>query len=644
MNKNIIKTGLLLSAALMLTLVACNRVLEEVDSVSKEKGADVEVLTLIAEPQTKATLGNEAENPTKTWEDGDMIAVWAGKTETNGSFQNCSVFSSTVSVNLYGGTYHRFNYAVYPYQYTAEGAVIPSYNAGTGALSVTLPATYDYATVGGTKNPVPMVAKNLYTDGNDLTFYTVGALVRISTSGIPSKARKLVVSFDKTVTGEFEVNDLSTLGTTNVPHIDIDSESASSTVTINVTPGTDCIDYINIPVPTGSVKVTSLSVYDESDALVMSKGSIGNELIPSWTAARAHGKKASVTCTPSIGSMIVSPGNLYTALEGKELLMANNWYEHMYVLSGADQNDDGYADDDVNKDGAAQTSEFQIPSGSGINSFETEALYSIQNRTHFNWNEMYYMFQADYSPTTNPVTWSKAIDNTLGGTVEEIIYTYDLSKDFGGKTWHVPSKDEMYSLFGRNRSGAIINGNCGLVFLKVLVTDMEANEGTTRLVEGEVKALTKLALAPIYDVQAGILFLPDNVEIPVSYFSVFSAESVLKGSLYTETQITKANLNILINSYGCAFLPALGHWTRSLTSTDDKVYPFRMNGVGKFGAYLTSTQGPHPTVVGLDAINGAYYGGMDSNSGTIDNNCVHWKNDEFDSIRLVRDAFPVAAE
>ena len=48
MNKNIIKTGLLLSAALMLTLVACNRVLDEVDPVSEEKGADVEVLTLIA--------------------------------------------------------------------------------------------------------------------------------------------------------------------------------------------------------------------------------------------------------------------------------------------------------------------------------------------------------------------------------------------------------------------------------------------------------------------------------------------------------------------------------------------------------------------------------------------------------------------
>lgn len=642
MNKNIIKTGLLLSAALMLTLVACNRVLDEVDPVSEEKGADVEVLTLIAEAQTKATLGDDL---TKAWEDVvDMIAVWVGTTTESGTFQNCSVESSTVSVNLYGGICHRFNYAVYPYRYTAEGAVIPSYNAGTGALSVTLPDTYDYATVGGTKNPVPMVAKNLYTDGNDLTFYTVGALIRISTSGIPSKARKLVVSFDKTVTGEFEVNDLSTLGTTNVPHIDIDSESASSTVTINVTPGTDCIDYINIPVPTGSVKVTSLSVYDESDALVMSKGSIGNELIPSWAAARAHGKKASVTCTPSIGSMIVSPGKLYTALNGKELLMAENWYEHMYVYSGADQNGDGYADDDKDKDGVTDDDEKQIVNGSGINSFETEALYSIQNRTHFNWNEMYYMFQEDYNPTTDPVTWTKATDNTRGGTVEDIKYTYDLSKEFGGKNWHVPSDVEAFSLFGEDRFGAIIDGNRGLFCLKLLVTDMAENEGTTHLNgEGAVTALGKLKLAPIYTSQAGILYLPDNVEIPVSYFSSFSVESANLSALYTVTTITKEKINQLISNYGCAFLPALGHWTPT-PYNNVEAYPYRMNGVGKFGIYWTSTQNAHPVVVEINAINGAMSFGSDNTYAGIDENSANRKGD-FQSIRLVRNiSFPVTAE
>ena len=626
MNKNTIKTGLLLSAALMLSLVACNRVLEEVDSVSKEKGADVEVLTLIAEPQTKATLGNEAENPTKTWEDGDMIAVWAGKTETNGSFQNCSVFSSTVSVDLYVGTLHRFNYAVYPYKYTVDGDVIPSYNAGTGALSVTLPATYDYATVGGTKNPVPMVAKNLYTDGNDLTFYTVGALARILVSAIPSRASKLVVSFDKTVTGSFTVQDLSTLGTSNAPYIAVDPASSASTVTINLIPGADYIGAaINIPVPTGTVNVISVAAYD-GETLLTTVGSNESKVITNWSAARAHGKKASVAYTRSIGSMIVSPGKVYTDGVGA-LQMAENWYSHMYVLSGATDDGTGKAVDvSVNSFGYDGD-----PIGTG---------YSIANRTHFNWNEMYHLFHG------TALTWALASDNTSTSTADEEL-DYPMSKVFNTVTWRVPSETDGLSLFGINRPGATLNGHSGWKFVKILVTDMGTNGGTTVL-GGDpetTSAQSKLLVGPGTTYQAGLLFLPDNVVFEDVEFAAelpdYNERADFGAGEYVRIKITRDELNNKLIAGGCAFFPAVGHWTPGENAEHVK---YRMNGVGSYVCYMTSTQG-RPINTTSSYIDYAHCITATKGGVGLSNN-GYWYNasqqkEDYQNIRLVRDAFPV---
>ena len=617
MNKNIIRIGTLLLAALSFSLVACNRILDEVETVTVENGTgDVtEVLTLLNEPQTKATLGNEDPNPVKAWENGDLIGVWAGANATSGEFQNCSVLGGTITVNLYGGTFERYNYAVYPYKYSEEGSVIPSYNAG--ALTLNLPATYAYSEVGGTKNPVPMVAKNLSSEGSDLTFYTVGALARISVSGIPFNANKLVVSFDKTVTGGFTVQNLSSLGNSNAPYIAIDPESSASTVTVTLTPGADYIGAaINIPIPQGTVNVISVAVY-EGEELLMTVGSNESKVIANWPAARAHGKKAIVAYTPSIGSMFISPGKLYTDESGT-LKIADNWYTHTYVLSGATDDETGHAVDiKVNSFG-----------------YDNSEAYSIFNRTHFNWNEMYHMFHN----TAGFPSWSLASTDSESGSEAR---RYPMSKTIGGVDWRVPSCDDA-ALWTYGRAGARLNENRGVRYIKLYVTDVydetynsikygatyyNAEKGTTSGSAGNW-------MHPNFDYQAGVLFFPDNVEIEGGYFTTLSSNSINKlDAKYVSTSITKPQLDLLITK-GCAFFPALGHWTPTI-NTDTGDY-YRMNGVGSYGIYWLDSSYIDE---GGEIVNKARAFGFTNTSLNEESGEAMTKNlkNDYESIRLVRD-------
>lgn len=614
MNKNIIKTGTLLLAALSFTLVACNRILDEVDPVTADNGTGevTEVLTLLNEPQTKATLSDDV-SPVKAWEDGDVIAVWAGTNASTGFFQECSVADNTVSVNLYGGSYKRFNYAVYPYKYSVEGSGIPSYNVGTGVLSLNLPDTYDYTSVGGTKNPVPMVAKNLWSDGETLTFYTVGALARISVAAIPSRANKLVVSFDKTVTGNFTVQNLASLGDGNAPYIAIDAESAPSTVTVNLTPGANYINAaVNIPIPQGTINVISVAVY-EDDTLLFIQGDNEHKVITNWSAARAHGKKGSVEYPRTIASLYFSPGNLYTDND-KNLLMSSNWYEHMYVYSGAvDSDHDGYAEEAT----------------ISINSFETEEHYSIANRTHFNWNEMYYLMNG-----VKP-NWTKSQDNTLDGIAVDSETGYPMSRgDFGdGFTWRVPVSTEFDQLAANtSRPGAKIEGYNG-VQIRLLVTDMAPYKGlnTYNSEEDTFGSQGKYGMDPKTDYQIGVLILPDNVEIATTgeTFTVFDASSLIVGTVFNLTKITREHLNDLI-AQGCAFFPGIGHWTPWGP-------PYRFNGLGTQGNFWANTQGLNAgsSPVIDDYRDGAYVWGFTRTNTNTDAGTT-FKSD-FVHIRLVRD-------
>ena len=560
-----------LSGAALLAVAACNKE-AQIEEIPQNNGLVYETLSVKVGAETKVTLETDATK--SAFESGDKIAVW---TEA-GEFQTCTVDGDgKISVDISGGA--RSNYAVY-----YNGATAPSFESST--LKITLPAAYDYGDVAGTKNPVPMVAKNVSGESGDMTFYAVCALARIAVPGIPATADKLLVTFNKDVTGEFTVANPGTA----TPSISAAAASTKNVVTINLVAGTDYSGaVINIPVPAGTV--TASVQAKAGDTVLETKASVIN----SWSAARAQGRKATAAFTPSMYSMVLAPGNLYT--EGGTLKMANKYYEHVYAFSS---NDD-YTND--------------------------EEKYDANNRTHFNFNETYHLMKG------NTLSYDKAYpENNVGA--------YNLTKDNipGGnsKTWRVPEEDDWITMtigrsefspgiyHGNNRPGAKVrNGESGEYttgwkYIKVLVINMSGKGTTVSSDKGvTISALAVDATAPSTNYQAGMLIFPDNVEITGSFTSL--GEKNTKNSAYNTTTLSKLSLDVLIEA-GCAFLPALGRW-----------YYNSFGGVGLNAGYFSCTE---IAAAGTGALNGHRFA---FTNAVLEPHSSDNESAVFRSVRLVRD-------
>ncbi|MBQ6954372.1 MAG: hypothetical protein IJP81_10770 [Bacteroidales bacterium] len=530
----------ILSGAAILAVAACNKE-TQVEDPAQNNGPVYETLSVKVGAETKVSLGEGATK--SSFELGDNIAVWTDADE----FQTCSVDGEgKITVDISGGA--RSNYAVY-----YNGATIPTYESST--LKITLPDTYNFADVAGTKNPVPMVAKNVADEAGDMTFYAVCALARIAVPGIPATADKLVVNFDMGVTGEFTVSNPG-------DEPSITAKTGSSTVTINLTPGTDYSGaVINIPVPVGTI-TASVQAKAEGTALE-TKPSV----IKGWNAARAHGKKATAKFTPSMYSMVLAPGNLYTDGDGN-LKISSTSYDHIYAFSS---------------------------NGVYANDAET---YSAKNRTHFNFNETYFLMKGE------------ALDNTKAFTDQD---TYDLEKsDISGgdfKTWRVPTMDEWINLIeSNNRSGSKVrNGSggeyeSGWKYAYVSVSGM-GTAGTSNIDGTYPMAIN--TLYPNTEYQAGLLLFPDNVEITGSF-----GDGLVKNKT---NKFTKSTLDELITA-GCAFLPAVGRW-----------YNDKFEHVGTRGFYWACTKDSNWKHLYFYLDSGDYF---TRNGGPV--NCIR-------SVRLVRD-------
>lgn len=626
MKKNV----LLLMASTLVCLVACNKETELPNDEPTGQGNDVitEVVGAgLDKNETKADISDGLKFSWRNGSDraGDYVAFWNGSTFVRSAASSAAAASTTFEIT-YSGT--RSEYAYYPYYIVQNIATEVNETgklAAAGTTTVVLPDTYDYAEVSGTNTPCPMIAAN--TAGAGWAFKQLCGLLRLTVPGIPTKANELVITFDKVVTGAFNV----TGADTDTPYIS--AKDGTSSVTITLTPGANyCGAVVNIPVPQGTISVTKVETKVGETLLATS---ITPTILSSWTVARKHGKKATAAFTPSIASMIISPGKLYTDSDGN-LLMADNWYTHMHVLSGGDENKDDIADD----------KDTYVPNGNGVNSFETEAKYSALNRTHFNWNEMYHLF---HGKTPAELTWALATNNRIEGLVDDDI-SYPMSKsNFGdGYTWRIPTQEEFYRMIfysSTQRRGGKLNGTL-MRYIKLLVTDMPENTGTSVLkdpgTESEsISGQPKLKLSPSQTYQAGVLFIPDNIEIVGDYFTTLDTKSYsdLKTPLY-KSKITKTNLDILI-AKGCAFFPALGHWT---PWTFDKIIdeetikvPYRFNAVGSTGYYWSDTQG-HSGMAPDNRDAAKYlYIGSDTLSASIDNSAAVNRKGDFMSVRLVRD-------
>lgn len=528
-------------AAFSFVFVACNKQ-EIVPEEGTSQEGELTTVTIKARNGDADTKAAISDGIAFTWTIGDQIAVHtdAGRFYDSDALTTGGA-TADFTVSLSG---NRNGYAVYP------ASVAKSWD-GTN-LTLTLPSEYTYAQVSGDNTPLPMIADNT---GATLNFYHVGALVRLTVPGIPATADKLVITFDKDVTGDFTL--ASPQLTIPISAITTSSATDKNFVTITLTPGTDYSGaVISIPVPTvtGENKLSITSVVAQYGTTPTTIETVSADL-SNWSASRAHGKKATAAFTPSMYSMVLAPGNMYTNNDG-DFLMSPNYYEHTYNFTNNGE-------------------------------YNAELTYSVRNRTHFNWNEMYYLMGG-----TTP---TYALARTAGyyKTGEEGVYEYDIKKTIGAgvneKTWRTPTLEDWDNIVVNptTRPGASFkNGDedatTGWKFLKVFVTGMVIDEttyGTTTSWYGSSEGSSGV---PSTEYQSGLLIFPDNVSIIGNFAQLALGQKNSSTAKYNDyvSKITKAKLDELI-SQGCSFLPSVGRWTGGSNG---------FGGTGSRGDYWTSVQ------------------------------------------------------
>jgi hypothetical protein len=236
-----------------------------------------------------------------------------------------------------------------------------------------------------------------------------------------------------------------------------------------------------------------------------------------------------------MASMIIAPGNLYTDGSG-DLLMADNYFEHIYYNSGNFANDDSW---------------------------------NIINRTHFNFNELYCLMKDE------ALDKSKAYTNQ--GSFE------DAEKTLSGVNWRVPTQADWTAMTTGARPGATLNATIistssssstsGWKAIKAVVSGM-GTAGTSS--EDGTTALAADATGPSTAYQAGLLIFPDNVVIDGTFVTLGDKDEITGHN--NATTLTKANLDELITA-GCAFLPEVGRHNSG-----------SFGFVGQLGTYWSSTQ------------------------------------------------------
>lgn len=197
-------------------------------------------------------------------------------------------------------------------------AVVPSsfLTAADGSnLTITYPSSYDISSyitdsyldggkydAAGAYLPIPMIATS--TEGESmLTFYALGALVRVTVSDVPVGTKKLYITFNQTVTGDFAVTS-PTPGTSQVVVADT---STPSTVEFTISDtGITAEQAANsfvlyIPVPTTS----GLGIASSATT----KATVARNRGYAWAVdAITHTGDGSIATND--GTFIFAPGNL----------------------------------------------------------------------------------------------------------------------------------------------------------------------------------------------------------------------------------------------------------------------------------------------------------------------------------------------
>ena len=263
--------------ALLTFLAGCSKEADNPVGLETEGG-----LLALIEPDTQTKTNYDSVEGKFVWAEGDQVAIHYN----DGSYKTVAVNASTGMLNAPNPT-SRDYFAVYP------ASVADAADYGNSALRITLPDSYDISDVvsGGKSadfSPCPMVASNA-SSTSKLNFYHVGGLLRVTLKDLPALTQKIRVTFDKDVTGSYEV---SNPGTTN-PTINTRGESANNVVTFTL--AADAIGtyageiVLNIPVPCGKYSSIYFEALNTSGATIADKTYNTRPL----TFVRHHGKKMS---------------------------------------------------------------------------------------------------------------------------------------------------------------------------------------------------------------------------------------------------------------------------------------------------------------------------------------------------------------
>ena len=220
------------------------------------------------------------------WDEGDEIIVpYADRVATYGIKPDTDPVTGTVLASTVGSNFREF-YAVYP----VSAWVAPT--SASPSLRVKLEASYDVSALVATGNtdyaPVPMVAVNDPSE-NTLDFHHVGGLLRLTCKDVAPETKRVVITFDKDVTGTYTVH----TDDPAAPYIESGNTGENNAVTFIVAASDAGVGsgvtslVLNMPVPCGTYASFQVEAFDGSGNRLFSRSHDEPEL----TFTRAHGKR-----------------------------------------------------------------------------------------------------------------------------------------------------------------------------------------------------------------------------------------------------------------------------------------------------------------------------------------------------------------
>ncbi|MBQ6952366.1 MAG: hypothetical protein IJP81_00465 [Bacteroidales bacterium] len=264
----------LVAGVMTLSVLSCAKEQQKDNLPENPNGLITEVLSATKEGDaTKVTMNS---NRQFGWSISDQVAFTIDKKDGTYYFKDSDTYGATQA--------DKFTLS-YPETHTRTGyAVIPSTFAGGydgSTLTVTYPETYDISADvdGGCYDnadaahfiPFPMVSVSDPLTAA-LTFYSIGALAKVTVSAVPAGTKNLYITFNKPVTGNFTVANPNTA----TPQVSCSGES-NTTVTVKIsesglTSQQTITLYIPIPVCDAGLQVITSLTTPPKAAMVRNRG------------------------------------------------------------------------------------------------------------------------------------------------------------------------------------------------------------------------------------------------------------------------------------------------------------------------------------------------------------------------------------